>query len=417
MKIRFFLRNLTWLVAIVAALGLACEPQADVKPVTAPDTSKAPVKAVTEPAVEETSRAVAETIPEKKADITIEKAVEKPAEAAVEIPAQTEELTFDPDETAVTINGIAITEGQIEEQLKPQLAGVASRLPAELLSQYKKQIRQQTIEKIVVEQLLDEKVKANNIVITDEYVTTHLEQTGASQQPPLSLEDIKALIEARGQSFEQTKQRLKRGMAYEKLMEAQWGNQVSVTEQDARNYYETEDPNQFKQPEQATASHILIKPDTTDPNTDPNKAKEKARKKALQLLNQIRDGADFATLARANSDCPSASNGGDLGTFNRGRMVKAFEEAAFKLKVGQVSDIVETRFGYHIIKLTDRINAAVIPFEQIQNNIISMLEQQKMAEFAKQYVEQLKAKANIVYPPGKEPDTSAPAFPLAPAAP
>ncbi len=133
-------------------------------------------------------------------------------------------------------------------------------------------------------------------------------------------------------------------------------------------------------------------------------AKAAAKAKAEELLKQIKDGDDFAELAKANSGCYSSERGGDLGFFSRGRMVPAFEEAAFALKVGQVSDIVETQFGYHIIKVTDHRDASVTMFEQAKDDIMKSLTQTRQAELAKEYIESLKAQANIVYPPGEEPN-------------
>lgn len=300
-----------------------------------------------------------------------------------------------PDSVAVTVNGVNINESQVEAQIKAQLDKMGGQLPPQFIQQYKNQLRQQILERMVIEQLLDEKAKANNIVITEEDVIAHFKESGARQQPPLSLEDIKTLMEARGQSFEEAKQRMRKGLAYQKIMEAEWGDKINVTEDEARKYYSENAENM----EQVRASHILIKPDTTDPNTDPNQAKANAQKKARDLLEQIKAGADFAELAKNNSDCPSAAKGGDLNFFTRGRMVPPFEKAAFTLKVGQVSDLVETQFGYHIIKVTEHKDT----FEQFKDQIVETLTEKKRSDFAKDYIDSLKADANIVYPLGKEP--------------
>jgi peptidyl-prolyl cis-trans isomerase C len=326
------------------------------------------------------------------------------------------------DSVAVTVNGVNINESQVEEELKPQLAKVGAQLPAAFVEQYKNQLRGQVLEGMIVEQLLDGKVKENNIIVTEEEVLLHLEKAAAQQN--LSLSDIKEMMEARGQSFDEAKQRIKKGMAYQKLMDTQWAGKINVTEDDAKKYY-SENKTKFETPEQVRASHILIKPDTnqatagsaltSDPNADPNQAKAKAKAKAEDLLKQIKDGADFTELAKANSDCPSSKQGGDLGfgersdpnSDKRGTWVTPFEKAAFELKAGQVSDVVETQFGYHIIKLTDHKDANTIPFEQAKDDIVKLLTQTKQADLAEEYITSLKANAKIVYPPGKEPNAPA----------
>jgi peptidyl-prolyl cis-trans isomerase C len=215
------------------------------------------------------------------------------------------------------------------------------------------------------------------------------------------LDDLKKQIESRGQSFDEVKQQAQKGLAYQKVMEAQWAGKINVTEDDAKKYYD-ENPKRFETPEQIRASHILIKPVLTDPNADPsadpNEAKAKAKAKTQDLLEQIKGGADFAELAKAHSTCPSAPNGGDLNFFPRGQTTPSFEKAAFELEVGQISDIVETEYGYHIIKVTDHKDAGVTSFEQAKDNIIKQLTQKRQSEFANEYIESLKAAANIVYP-------------------
>ena len=115
------------------------------------------------------------------------------------------------------------------------------------------------------------------------------------------------------------------------------------------------------------------------------------------------DKADFATLAKANSSCGSASNGGDLGFFPKGQMVPEFSDAAFGMKPGQISDVVETQFGFHIIRTEERKEAGTTPFEEAKADVKQTLLQEQQGKYSNEYFESLKAKAAIVYPPGKEP--------------
>lgn len=320
--------------------------------------------------------------------------------------------TWDKVGVAATVNGVDITQDEVNATANPELQRLNTRtgnMPAAIVESLKKQVIERTLERLIIQQLLDGQVEKENIEVTDADVIANLRETGAQQNPPLSLQDIKALIEARGQDFEQLKQQIKtsRQMKYQKLMDAEFAGKLNFTEQDAQNYY-SQNRQRFQKPELVKASHILIAPAPSDPNidpnTDPNQAKAQAREKAEKLLKQIKSGTgDFAALAKEHSACSSAKKGGDLGFFPRGEMVPAFDKAAFSLKPGQVSDVVETRFGYHIIKVTDHQDATEMTFEQVKNDIIRQLKQDKKREIADQYVDSLKSKADIVYPPGKEP--------------
>lgn len=302
------------------------------------------------------------------------------------------------DEIAVTVNGVAITEKQLEAEIEK----IVEKRPPAYVGKNSEQIRQQVLDGMIARNLVDERIKQANIVATEEEVLARINQIAAQQK--LSLDEFKAMLQNRGLNFDRWKQQMQFEMEikFQKLIEAEMGDKLNVTENDANNFYSA-NPQQFQVPEQVRASHILIQPDTADPNTDPNEAKAKALAKARDLLKQIKEGTDFAELAKATGGYPSASRGGDLGFRPRGFWDPPFEKVAFELKIGQTSDIVETRFGYHIIKVTDRKEAEITPFEQAKNNIIERLKQQKQGPLITEYIESLKAKAKIVYPPGKEP--------------
>ncbi|MCK4752125.1 MAG: peptidylprolyl isomerase [Planctomycetes bacterium] len=317
-------------------------------------------------------------------------------------------------DVAVTVNGIDITETQLEIAIAPQLQKVSAQLPPQFIEQFKAQMKQQALEKMIVEQLLDETVKAEKIIITDKEVDTQIEEMAAKEG--LSIDDFKELVKAYGQSIEQVQNRIRQGLSYQKLMETQMEGKVNVKEEGAKKFYE-ENKSQFETPEQIRASHILIQPDS-DPNADPDKLKAKAEKKAKKLLKKIKKkkGANFAELAKENSACSSAAQGGDLSYFGKGQMVPAFDEVAFGLKVGEISGVVETKFGYHIIMVTDHNDASTTSYAQAKDGIMEQLKQQQQQQLLIEYIDLLKAKAKIVYPPGKEPAAVAPpAVPTSPA--
>ena len=134
-----------------------------------------------------------------------------------------------------------------------------------------------------------------------------------------------------------------------------------------------------------------------------------AKAKIDGLLKQVKAGGDFAALAKENSDDPGSKvMGGDLGFFDRSTMVKEFADTAFAMKVGQISNVVETQFGYHIIKVTDRKEGGLMPFGKAKADIVKTLENKKKGEMFKQLIEKLKAGARIEYPPGKEPQPRMP---------
>ncbi len=166
---------------------------------------------------------------------------------------------------------------------------------------------------------------------------------------------------------------------------------VSVSEDDLRRSYE-ENKARFTTPEERRASHILIKAEKSA-TADEKKA---ARAKAEQLLAQLKKNpAAFAELARKNSDDPgSAANGGDLDFFGRGAMVKSFEDAAFSMKTGQISDLVESEFGFHIIQLTAVRGGSAQPFEAVR----AQLEEDARKQLAqRQYAEAAEKFTNAVY--------------------
>jgi peptidyl-prolyl cis-trans isomerase C len=131
-----------------------------------------------------------------------------------------------------------------------------------------------------------------------------------------------------------------------------------------------------------------------EPTADDAK-KAEAGKKIEEIQQKLKTGSDFAELAKEYSEGPSSVRGGDLGYFQRGQMVKPFEDAAFSMQVQEVSGRVETRFGYHLIKVDDKKPAQTLAYEDVKAKIAQRLKQQKVEKDATQYVENLRHNAKV----------------------
>lgn len=295
------------------------------------------------------------------------------------------------------VNGEPITEAEVEERIQvkygPHLKKMAAQSP-QLLAQQKKMWRQGVVQELITESLLQQEAREADISVTEQEAMEEIERQLSNMPTPMTIEQYKNIVVSQGGDFEAQKALIRRGMTFQKLLEKRDVVDANVGEAEVKTYYE-EHPQEFETPETVQASHILISTQPTDPNVDPNEAKAQAKEKAETVLKQVREGGDFAALATEHSSCPSSQRGGDLGQFPRGKMVEPFDKAAFALEIGEISDLVETQFGYHIIKLTDRQEASTVPFEEAREGIAEKLSREKKTEAARQYVAKLREDAEV----------------------
>jgi peptidyl-prolyl cis-trans isomerase C len=183
---------------------------------------------------------------------------------------------------------------------------------------------------------------------------------------------------------------IKRALAINQLLDTNVRQKLTVTEEESKKYYNN-NQNLFKQPEQVKTSQIWIK---VTPDDEESK-KIQARKKIETVQKKVKQGVDFGMLAKTYSEGPTAQREGNLGYIKRGQMAKPFEDAAFALNVGEVSGIVETQFGYHLIKVTDKKPARTIPYKEVQPMIENLLKKEKGKTEIQGYIENLKKSAKI----------------------
>ena len=290
------------------------------------------------------------------------------------------------NKTLATVNGIAITQIDLDKELNRIKAQAASRqqpiddskIPA---------MKENIIETLINRELLYQASKTKGITVEISEVENRLEKIKQQISPGKSFAEALAEINITEKEF--TNQ-LSKAMSIQKLLDAEIYQKVSITEKETRIFYDN-NPQFFKKPEQAKASHILIK---VDPQATVEQ-KQQARNKIEEIQTKLRQGEDFAELAKQFSEGPSSKNGGDLGTFERNKMVKPFADATFSLKPGQVSDIVETQFGFHIIKVFEKMPETKLPFTDVKERLNQNMKRQKIQKETSAYIDQLKATADI----------------------
>jgi peptidyl-prolyl cis-trans isomerase C len=244
-----------------------------------------------------------------------------------------------------------------------------------LSDEQKQQIEQNIMNQLITQKLLMQTAEDAQITIDDAMVEQQVQ--GATQQmPDVAPERLKEVIET--------------NMTIQKLLQQEIIAKIEISEEEAQQYYE-ERKDQFKEPQQVKASHILVQvePDATE------EEKQAARQKAEELLSEVQAGKNFADVAEAESDCPSSERGGDLGYFPRGSMVKPFEDVAFALEEGETSDVVETQFGYHIIQLTGKKTEHQASFDEVAEDVNKTLQQQKQSTAINEWITELREKTNI----------------------
>lgn len=182
----------------------------------------------------------------------------------------------------------------------------------------------------------------------------------------------------------------RRDLAIAYLVSSKIANDITVSEEEIEKFYQ-QNPANFHQEEQVRAGHILIGV-AAKAGAEEKKA---ARDKAEKLHKELVDGADFAKLARENSICPSSKQGGDLGFFGKGKLDAQFEQAAFALESGALSGVVETPYGYHIIKLVERKQAEEIPLSQARTKVEEYLRAQKTNAAVEVFVGEARKSARI----------------------
>lgn len=313
-------------------------------------------------------------------------------QAQPEVPSEDEEPagtiigTDDSSRYIARVNGVGILREDYDNalaQTQQQLAASGQQLAATDLDV----LRRQILDQLIAEELIYQEALALEITATEEQVNAQIQQIKSQFATD---EQWQNALAQSGTTEEDLRDSLERQLMIQQVVGLQLESDQQVTADEIQTFYE-ENPGFFEQPEQIAARHILIS--TEGLETEEQIAE--ARGRAEEIRGELLEGAEFTALAQEKSEGPSGPRGGDLGTFGRGQMVAPFEEAAFALEIGEISSVVQTQFGFHVIQVTDKIDSGAVPLADVTGQIEQYLLQQKQAEVINGYVDELRETANV----------------------
>jgi peptidyl-prolyl cis-trans isomerase C len=305
------------------------------------------------------------------------------APAAAPAPPPAKPVPAQLPEVVARVNGESITKAEFELAVRTVEARAGQPVPAE----QRNEVYRGLLDEMVTMRLLKQEVSRQQMTVPDQDLEAAMKQL-RGQFP--NEKAFQAALKSQQMTLAKLRDETRANLAVSKLLEREIGPRIEVKPTDISAFYE-KNPDKFQQPEAVRASHVLI---AVSAQAD-DAAKKAARAKADGVLKQARAGADFAAIAKKESNDASAQRGGDLGFFPKGQMVPAFEAAAFALQPGQVSDVVETPFGFHVIKVTERRPPTTVPFAEAAPRIEQFLKQQKQQEQTKAYVDALRGKNKV----------------------
>ena len=291
----------------------------------------------------------------------------------------------DPKNIAVSVDGVLLKKDVLARSVKAKMDLYKEKIPANKKKEAQAGIKKQMMEEFVMRTVLTNEANSKKIIATDKEIQAALNQIKANLPPDKKIEDFL-------KENHIPREDIALGIKIKKLVEMEAGKKTKPTQKEISKFYR-DNKGKFTTQDAVHVRHILITVDAKDDE----KIKAEKKAKIENLRKQIVEGADFAEIAKNNSDCPSKDNGGDLGEIKKGQTVKPFEDAAFSQEKDAIGPVVTTEFGHHIIQVLGRNSGKAVKLDEVKASIAQYLEQQKQAQVFSQMTARLKKNAVIIY--------------------
>lgn len=288
--------------------------------------------------------------------------------------------------------GFEVNSKQLDEAFLNFRTASASRGQQPPPEEKRQEVEKKLLDRLIVVEVLKRKAsdadKAKGKAAADKLLADFLKQAG-------SIEGFRRQVQAMGMTPESFTAQFTERAVVEEVVNREVRDTIPVTPQQVQKYYD-ENPKRFEQPETIRAAHILLATRDIATNQELTLDKQKAQRDLIEaLLKRARAGEDFGKLAKDFSQDPGSKERGGEYVFPRGQMAMEFETAAFAMRPGQISDVVTTKFGYHIIKVLERNPAKKVEFEKVKDRIRENLQQEEADKRLPAYLEKVKKEAGV----------------------
>jgi len=288
----------------------------------------------------------------------------------------------------ITLSDFQKADVQLQQEIKQQCqACPAAKIQADYAEQSKNLLRD-----LIDQQLLVERAKDMNISVETDLVK-RLDDI-RKQNNLDSIEALQKAVEGSGLAWEDYKTQLRNSLLTQEVIRREVGGKMDIGSEEVKKYYE-DHKQDFNRPEQVDLAEIFLSTDNKTPDEI-----AAIKKKADDYRTRVMNGEDFAALAKRYSEGQTAANGGDLGTFERGQLAPQIEESVFGLAKGQMTDPIQTKTGFEILKVVDHYQAGLQPLDKVENEVTNRIYQEKMQPALRDYLAQLREENYVMVKPG-----------------
>jgi peptidyl-prolyl cis-trans isomerase SurA len=300
----------------------------------------------------------------------------------------------DPDIVA-RVNDAVITLAayqKAEQTLRDEVARDCQGCPPEKIDAQFKDQQKDLLRGMIDESLIVQRAKDMNVNV-DSDVNKRLDEV-RQQNGLATLDDLKKGVEASGLSWEDYKTTIRNGLLQKEVVRREVGSHVDITREEVKQYYDAH-PQEFTLPERVVLSEISLSTEGKNPEE-----MAAVRNKVEGLRTSVLNGDDFNQVARLYSQGSTAKDGGSLGTFKKGELAPQLEQIVFQMNKGQISDVIQTRTDFEILKVEDHLQAGLQPFEKVEPDIRGIILAEKMQPRIRDYLAELREQSNIIVKPG-----------------